>query len=144
MREHALDGEVGLAGIGRPEHRGDTMAPVAQAAVRRRTEGDGHTGLRPRTDRPARRARRYLYHNATEAKGVGVAILTAANESRTKHARIADSCAIEIRSRPYLVLALAAGHQILIKTRDCRFEICRKPFTAGVATRWSRIGFVKR
>jgi hypothetical protein len=59
-----------------------------------------------RTDRPAHHAGRYLYHNATQTKGVGVAIFTAANESRTKHARIADSCAIEIRSRPYLVSGL--------------------------------------
>ncbi len=36
MREHSLDREVGLAGIGRPEHCGDTGAAGAAVAVARR------------------------------------------------------------------------------------------------------------
>ena len=42
MTEHALDGEVRLAGIGRPEHRGDAGAAGAGIAVGWRGEGDGH------------------------------------------------------------------------------------------------------
>ena len=45
VAEHALDGEMGLAGIGRPEHRGDAGAAGAGFAAGRRGgrgEGDGH------------------------------------------------------------------------------------------------------
>jgi hypothetical protein len=34
VREHALDGEMGLAGIGRPEHSGHAGAAAAGIAVR--------------------------------------------------------------------------------------------------------------
>ena len=33
MREHALDGKMGLAGVGRPQHGGDTMAAGAGVAL---------------------------------------------------------------------------------------------------------------
>ena len=42
VTEHALDGEMGLAGIGRPEHRRDAGAACAAVAVGRRGEGNGH------------------------------------------------------------------------------------------------------
>jgi hypothetical protein len=44
MRQHPLDGQMGLAGIGRPEDRGDADAAGASLAVGRRGEGDGHGG----------------------------------------------------------------------------------------------------
>src|SRR3974390_181647 len=104
MREHALDGEMGLAGIGRPEHGGDTMAPIAQAALRRRTEGDGHD-LPPPAHGPAGASRKAVSVSQCDGnQGCWGRALTVANESRTKHGRIADSGAIEIRSRPHLVL----------------------------------------
>ena len=37
MREHPLDGEMGLAGVGRPEHRGDAGA---RSAIGRANEGE--------------------------------------------------------------------------------------------------------
>src|SRR3954471_12992996 len=42
MAEHALDREMGLAGIGRPEHGGDTSTARACIAIGRRGERDGH------------------------------------------------------------------------------------------------------
>src|SRR5579862_885874 len=42
MAEHALDGEMGLARIGGPEHGGDTGAPGAGVASNRRGEGNRH------------------------------------------------------------------------------------------------------
>ena len=42
MAEHALDGEMGLAGIGRPEHGGDAGAAGAGVAIGRGGEGNGH------------------------------------------------------------------------------------------------------
>ena len=42
MAEHALDGEMGLAGIGRPEHGGDAGAAGAGIAIGRGGEGNGH------------------------------------------------------------------------------------------------------
>jgi hypothetical protein len=42
MPEHAFNGEMGLAGIGRPEHGGDAGATGAGIAIARRGEGDGH------------------------------------------------------------------------------------------------------
>ena len=42
MRQHPLDGEMGLAGVGRPEHGGDAGAAIAGAARRGRRERDGH------------------------------------------------------------------------------------------------------
>ena len=42
MRQHALDGEMRLAGIGRPEHRGDAGAARSDIAGRMRTERYGH------------------------------------------------------------------------------------------------------
>jgi hypothetical protein len=54
VREHALDGEMGLAGIGRPEHRGDAGAAGAGLAVARRGEGDGHRRSRCRPTGVAR------------------------------------------------------------------------------------------
>jgi hypothetical protein len=86
MREHALDGEVGLACIGGPQHRGDAVATGTRVALPGGTERDGHRSLRRRTDRPGASLKpgtrervdankhlqtRYLYHNATEAKGLG-------------------------------------------------------------------------
>src|SRR6266545_8269514 len=32
--EHALDGEMGLAGVGRPEHRGDAASKIGRASCR--------------------------------------------------------------------------------------------------------------
>ena len=47
VRQHALDGEMGLAGVGRPEHGGDAGAAGADRG-RGRRERDGHrlSGLR--------------------------------------------------------------------------------------------------
>jgi len=42
MGEHALDGEMGLAGIGRPEHGGHASAAAAWIAVRGGRKRDGH------------------------------------------------------------------------------------------------------
>ena len=42
MAEHALDGEMRLAGVGRPEHRRDAGAAGAEVAVGWRREGNGH------------------------------------------------------------------------------------------------------
>ena len=48
MREHALDGEMGLAGIGRPEHGGDAGAAGARVAdqlqVKRKSALKARTG----------------------------------------------------------------------------------------------------
>ena len=90
MGQHALDGEVGLARVGGPEHRGDAVATGTRVALPRGTERDGHRSLRRRTDRtgaslkpkdlqtkdlqtrtcePKHLQAKYLYHNVTEAKG---------------------------------------------------------------------------
>jgi hypothetical protein len=42
MPEHALDREMGLAGIGRSKHGGDASAASAGVAIDRGREGDGH------------------------------------------------------------------------------------------------------
>ena len=42
MREHPLDGEMGLAGIGRPEHGSNAGAARAQIAIGGRREGNRH------------------------------------------------------------------------------------------------------
>ncbi len=42
MREHPLDGEMGLAGIGRPEHGGDAGAGRALAGRQRGRRRQGH------------------------------------------------------------------------------------------------------
>ena len=39
MREHALDGEMGLAGIGRAEHGGDAAAALEACGIAWRTAG---------------------------------------------------------------------------------------------------------
>ena len=44
MAEHALDGEMGLAGVGRTEHGGDAGAAGAVVAIARGGEGNGHRG----------------------------------------------------------------------------------------------------
>jgi hypothetical protein len=42
MAEHALDGKMGLAGVGRPEHGGDAGTARASVAVHWGGEGNGH------------------------------------------------------------------------------------------------------
>ena len=42
VREHPLNGEMGLAGIGRPEHGRDAGAACAQIAISGRREGNRH------------------------------------------------------------------------------------------------------
>jgi hypothetical protein len=42
MGKHALDGEVGLPGIGRSQHGSDTGAASAGVTIDRRREGNGH------------------------------------------------------------------------------------------------------
>ena len=67
MRQHPLDGEVGLAGVGRPEHRGDAMTAGTRIALPRRTERDRHSSLRSaRTGRRITSKGATLYHNATK------------------------------------------------------------------------------
>ena len=42
MRQHALDGEVGLAGVGRPEHGGDAVAAGTRRSGGLRRKGNRH------------------------------------------------------------------------------------------------------
>ncbi len=64
MGQHALDGEVRLAGIGRSENSGDTRTAGAGIASNRRGKGDGHlvSGGRNGSADPYPSL---LYHNAT-------------------------------------------------------------------------------
>ena len=60
MREHPLDREMGLAGIGRAEHGGDASAAVASVASNAGRKGNGHQdsenrGLMRRRAAPIRR-----------------------------------------------------------------------------------------
>ncbi len=87
MAEHPLDGEMGLAGVGRAEHGGDAGATQAAVAGHGRRERDGHPISRLGMARFSERAR--LSVSQCDA-GQG-ARLTIANESGTKRARIADS-----------------------------------------------------
>ena len=67
VSQHALDGEMGLAGVGRAEHGSDAGATKAAVAGRGRRERDRHQISR--LGRPASaRARDLVYHNATGPK----------------------------------------------------------------------------
>ena len=105
MRQHPLDREMRLAGIGRPEHGGDagagspcrwqaraemTKGPCFKGFLRRRRWSvglpeDGDRGLEGE-----RRARLKVFHNATRLCGRGLSSGTSPERIR---ARIADSCA---------------------------------------------------
>ena len=100
MRQHALDGEMGLAGIGRPQHGGDAGAAGARGAVGLRGKGDGHYASRLAAGLFAGPARGFLYHNATHRRRLAPVKLW--NESGTNRARIADSGAMRLRSRRHL------------------------------------------
>ena len=91
MRQHPLDGEMGLAGIGRPEHGGDAGAAGAQITIGGRREGNRHR----RPGRAATERRRlHLYHNNTRESPV----LKVWNESGTNRGRIGDSRRVRLRS----------------------------------------------
>ena len=118
MRQHALDGEMGLAGIGRPQHRGDAMAAGTQVAVRWRTERDRHAGLRRRTDRPAQlkldRSDRLSVSQCDGSQGAAAAAPTIANQAPEQSTpESADSHRIEIRSHPYVDELEPPAHQML-------------------------------
>ena len=51
MRQHPLDPQMGLSGIGRPQHGGDAGATGAQVTIGRRREGNRHqqSGMAPRS-----------------------------------------------------------------------------------------------
>src|SRR5262245_23337685 len=102
MREHALDREVGLAGVGGSKHRGDAGAACAGVAVARRREGNCHFGSGKRKGPPPFPSL-FMYHNATGGKPV----IKLWNESRTNRGRIADSPPVGFRSLPYLAPALS-------------------------------------
>src|SRR5690348_1134798 len=101
MAEHALDGEVGLAGIGGPEHGGDAGAAGAGVASSRRGEGNRHH-VSGKAEK-AFCAGPYpplLYHNAAGRAHPR----RRWNESGTNRARIADSIAVKVRSRQYVAV----------------------------------------
>ena len=60
MRQHPLDPQMGLSGIGRPQHGGDAGATGAQVTIGRRREGNRHqrSGMAPRSRLPRWRGRR--------------------------------------------------------------------------------------
>jgi hypothetical protein len=62
MRQHALDGEMGLAGVGGTEHGGDAGAASPRPSGRLRGERNCHYASELTASRPAASL---LYHNAT-------------------------------------------------------------------------------
>ena len=66
VREHPLEREMGLAGVGRPEHGGDAGAASALVAIDGRTKGDRHQW--PDLRQELRQGRLHLYHNNTPGK----------------------------------------------------------------------------
>ena len=100
MRQHPLDGEMGLAGIGRPEHGGDAGAAGAHIAV-------GGRGKRNRHCRPGLAAslpwplagqgqdRGSICITTTRRK---VLCLTCGTSSGTNRGRIGDSRRVRFRS----------------------------------------------
>jgi hypothetical protein len=68
MRQHALDGEMGLAGIGGPQHGGDAGAAGTRRSVGLRGKGDGHHASRLAAGLLYSPTKGFLYHNATTGK----------------------------------------------------------------------------
>ena len=68
MRQHALDGEMGLAGIGGPEHGGDAGAAGTRCSVGLRGKGDGHYASGLAAGLFCSPTKGFLYHNATTNK----------------------------------------------------------------------------
>ena len=98
MGQHPLDGEMRLAGIGRPQHGGDAGAAGTRGTVRLRGKGDGHYASKLAAGHFRCPTKGFLYHNATTDR----AAVKLWNESGTNRARIADSGAVRLRSRRYL------------------------------------------
>ena len=89
MRQHSLDGEMGLAGIGRPEHGGDTGAARAQISIGR--EAKRISALKARIDRAG--AVGGICITTTRREGLGARrespVLKVWNESGTNHGQSA-------------------------------------------------------
>src|SRR5579863_6368334 len=104
MRQHPLDGEMGLAGVGRTKNSSDAGAARAnldwwQAKMK--------SALRAR--RAARRRRLHLYHNNTTEKSCAVrnrSVIKVWNESGTNRGRIGDSRRVRLRSLRHMALLL--------------------------------------
>jgi hypothetical protein len=67
MRQHPLNGEMGLAGVGGPEDGGDASATGAGVARRRRRKRNRHQISRVGVARIIG-GHAFLYHNATPEK----------------------------------------------------------------------------
>jgi hypothetical protein len=68
MRQHALDGEMGLAGIGGPQHGGDAGPAGTRCSVRLWGKGDGHYASRLVAGPFHCPTKGFLYQNATSDK----------------------------------------------------------------------------
>ena len=85
MREHPLDGEMGLAGVGRAEHCGDASATEAALAGRGRRKRNSHRC--PGWSGPRQRCAGLSVPQCANARRFGP-VLKLGNDSRTKRARI--------------------------------------------------------
>src|SRR5215469_13023888 len=94
MRQHALDRQMRLAGIGGAKHRGDTGAASTKRAVGARRERNRHG--RPGSDDAVNGATKEvsLYHKAALESPV----FNMWNESGTNRGRIGDSATVRLRS----------------------------------------------
>jgi hypothetical protein len=70
MRQHALDREVRLAGVGGAEHGGDAGAAGARGPIGRRGKGDSHYASELAAGF-LRSTKGFLYHNATTENAAG-------------------------------------------------------------------------
>ena len=108
MRQHALDGEVGLAGVGRPEHGGDAGAAGTRTPVGGLGKREGHYASELAAGLFFSRAKGFLYHNAT----VQSCAIKLWNEFGTNRARIADSARMWVRSRRHLACTAPSPYKI--------------------------------
>src|SRR5581483_2185178 len=97
MREHPLDGEMGFACVGGAEHRCDASAARLRAKRASRRKRQSHYasklgGATLQAISPPSLCITMRRHSSTRIK--------LRNESGTNRARIADSVAVQIRSRP--------------------------------------------
>jgi hypothetical protein len=111
MAEHELDGEMGLAGVGRPEHCGDTGTTGASVAGCGRRKRKRHQISRVGM---ARIIGGHAFSvSQRDAGGTGERPrLKKENESGTNRGRIGDSQAVELCSPRYVVHPASQNHNI--------------------------------